>query len=462
MIKNMSKEVFYILFIVFFVYFLILTVYYTVLCVLAFIQNRKFIRQWSNQDLAITINSDFVIPVSIIVPAHNEEKGIADCVNSLLNLNYPEYEIIVVDNDSTDGTIEVLKQNFGLQPVEEAYQTMPRSGQILKIYKSQKYPNITVISQSGLRKAGALNAGLGFARHRYLCLIDADTIFEPDSLSAVMSYVQRDPEKVIGVGSYFGLVNGFKVKSGRIIERSFSYNLVVAFQNLEYIRAFIGNRLSWSRFNANPIISGGFGLWRKDILIELGGYDPDFSCEDIEFTFRVQDYIARNNKDFRILSLPFHVGWTEGPENLRSLIVQRKRWQRVTHETIWQYRQMLFNPKYKWFGMVTFPYFVFYEVFGVFFEISSIVIVAWAWFSGLLGLKTFLVYLVLMILVQALLSISVLMVFFKENLFFPLPYAAYLVFLSFWEFIAYRWAISIAKVMGTIEYFRAVRTFEQS
>ena len=157
----MSKEVFYILFIGFFVHFLILTVYYTVLCVLAFIQNRRFIRQWSNQDLAITINPDFVIPVSIIVPAHNEEKGIADCVNSLLNLNYPEYEIIVVDNDSTDGPVEVLKQNLELQPVDKAYQTMPLSGQILKIYKSQKYPNITVISQSGLRKAGALNAGLG-------------------------------------------------------------------------------------------------------------------------------------------------------------------------------------------------------------------------------------------------------------------------------------------------------------
>ena len=290
--------------------------------------------------------------------------------------------------------------------------------------------------------------------------MDADTIVEPDALLKVMAHAQKDPDRVIGVGSYFGLNNGFKIKDGKILGRSFSYNPLIAYQNLEYIRSFIGMRLAWSRFNAMPNVAGGFGLWRRDVVRDLGGYNREFTCEDIEFTFKAHDYVVKNErKDYKILMLPYFAGWTEGPSNIKSLMIQRNRWQRVIEETRWKFKYMTFNPRFGGFGFLIMPYYIFYEVFGSFVEAISVFILLLGWALGILNVKLFLVIFAFMLLTQGLVSALSLFAFLRGQKLFKLRYTLYLLLLGFVEFFGYRWLISFAKISGTYSYSRGMREY---
>ena len=301
-------------------YFLILTVYYIFLALIGSSEEAKRARQNEEENYSLFYLSPLKIPVTVILPAHNEEEWIADSLKSILNLNYPQFEVIVVNDGSTDNTFDVLNGILGLRQTDVMYIKHYKDGRVRGVLKSERYPNVTVVDKDiGNKKAGAVNAGLNLAKYDYVCIIDADTVLERDALLKVMAQVQREPDKVIGVGSYFGLVNGLKIKDGAIMERSFSYNPIIAYQNIEYIRSFIGNRLAWSKYNAMPNIAGGFGVWRKDVLYELGGYSTEFTCEDIELTFRAHEYVVKNKeKGYKILMMPYCSGWTEGPSNILS------------------------------------------------------------------------------------------------------------------------------------------------
>jgi cellulose synthase/poly-beta-1,6-N-acetylglucosamine synthase-like glycosyltransferase len=458
-----AARIFYLWFIVFFSYFVLLTLYYLFLVLVGILETEKRTEQDAAEDYATLANSSFSLDVSIIIPVRNEREWIIDSLKSVLNLNYPKFEVIVVDDGSTDNTMEALDGMLKLKTVDRAFVDHFNSGRVREIFESQKYPNVCVVSKvGGYKKAGAVNAGLNFAKSRYICVVDADTILEPDALLRVMAHVERDPRNVIGIGSYFGLVNGFKIEDGKIIERSFSGNLIVAYQNLEYIRTFIGNRTAWSKYNAMPNVAGGFGIWRRDIVMELGGYSTEFSCEDIELTFRVHDYIIEKGHDnYRILMLPYYAGWTEGPSNIVSLLKQRSRWQRVVNETIFSFKHMILSPKHRMFAFLTLPYFLLYEVLGVYFEILSIGLVIWAWFAGILQVNTFLAYFTLMVFSQIIISLLSLFGFARSQKIFKAKDILYLVVLSFFEFFWYRWLIAISKVMGTISHFQGVKVYDQ-
>ena len=308
-------------------YYLVLAVYYLFLGMVGALVNYKREREAAGEDYVALAASSFTIPVSIILPARNEEAWIADSLQCLLNLNYPEFEIIVVDDCSTDRTMDILKAKLDLESVHNPYVNHFNSGKIKGLYKSRKHPQVTVLSEEGgKKKAGAVNAGLNLARYKYVCVVDADTILQPDALMKVMAHVQKAPEKIIGVGSYFGLLNGFEIKEGRVVKKSFIRSPLIAYQDLEYLRSFIGNRIAWDRWNAMPNIAGGFGVWRRDILFELGGYDTEVSCEDCELTFRAHEYIAEHpEKDYRIMMLPYVVGWTEAPASIGAIDVSPSR-----------------------------------------------------------------------------------------------------------------------------------------
>ena len=443
-------------------YFLVLTIYYLFLAAIGSIEEMKRAMEGESEDYSLFYFSSLKLPVSIILPAHNEEDWISDSLQSLLNINYPEFEIIIVNDGSTDGTFEILNKLLKLKPVDAVYIKHYKDGRLRGVLKSENYPNVTVIDKDrGNKKAGAVNAGLNMAKHEYICVMDADTILERDALLKVMAQVEKEPDKIIGVGSYFGLVNGFKIRNGAIMDRSCSYNPIVAYQNIEYIGSFIGNRLAWSKYNAMPNVAGGFGVWRKDVLYELGGFSAEFTCEDIELTFRAHDYIMKNkDKGYEIAMLPFYVGWTEGPDNIPALIMQRNRWQRVVNETVWRYKYMTCNPKYGYFGFLAMPYFVLYEVFGVFIEIISIAFVTVGWLMGVLNINIFLAYLLFMLLSQSFVSLLSMLAFVEGQRLFKMRYITYLIMLTLTEFFFYRWIISVAKIVGTISSLRGVRTYD--
>lgn len=450
-------------FIFFLSYFAFVAIYYLVLAIIGFFEERQKAFEEETEGYETITASSFTSPVSIIIPAHNEEKIILNCVESVLNLKYPKFEIIIVDDGSDDRTLGLLKEKLSLISFDRTFSDRFHTGRIREFFKSEKYPHVNVLSKTGrFKKAGAINIGITFAKYRYVCMIDADTILEPDALLKVMVQIEKNPDKIIGAGSYFGLSNGFKIKEDRIVKRSFSYRPIIAYQNLEYIRSFIGNRMAWSRWNALPIISGGFGIWRRDIIIENGGYAPEFSSEDMEFSFRIRDFIVKNKeKNYQIIMLPYYVGWTNGPSNTKALLLQRNRWQRTANEAIFLYKHMLFNPKHGIFGFVTFPYFFFYESLGVFFEAASIIFVIIGWLNNLLDIKTFIIVIIAMILLQALISLVTLLSFIRDQRSMKPPYIIYLAFLSFFEFFWYRIILTLARLQGTLDYFRRKKTHDQ-
>lgn len=462
----MIAAVFQVSFVIFLVYFILLLAYYLFCGVVSLWEVARRSRQQQLEDLQHVSVSLFSLPVSVIIPTRNEEHWILDSVKATLANRYPEFEVIVVDDGSTDTTMQLLQQHFDLAPyydhTSEQAGKLP-AGPVKELLVSRADPRLRVVrKESGLKKAGAVNAGVQFARYPYFCMLDADTILEPDAILKVMSHVLRDPEHVVGVGSYFGLVNGLKVVDGRITDYSFSANPLVAYQNLEYLRSFIGTRTVWSKYNATPILAGGFSVWRKDLMVELGGFAPEYSSEDVEMTFRAQEYIAAHpDKGYQLLMLPYFVGWTEGPATLGTLLKQRNRWQRCLSEALWKYRHMIGNRRYGGFGLFTLPYLLLYEGLGVFFEVGSILLTLVG--SAFLALDPRLlgVFILFIALNQAVISLFSLAAFTRDRQPFRPRFLLYLIVLSFLEIFWYRWLQVVAKVQGTVSFSRGVRDFDQ-
>lgn len=457
-LANISQGFFYL----FFLYFALVMVYYLFLGVLALFESYRRRKQDDAEEPGVFFVSTFSIPVTILVPARNEEAWIGNVVQAILKLDYPEFELIVIDDGSTDDTMKVLCDLLDLDSEHQPYIDRFNSGRIRRILRSRSHPNVRVLSkEGGQKKAGALNAGMNLAKYKYICAIDADTVLEPGALLKVMTEVQKDPENIVGVGSYFGLLNGFDVREGSIVSRDFTKRPLIAYQNLEYIRSFIGNRISWSRMRATPFIAGGFAVWRRDVVVSAGGFSPDYSSEDVEFSFRVRECGLKAGQNYRLLMLPYCIGWTLGPSTVRSFVLQRNRWQRVANEAVAKYSHMVFNPRYGAFGCFTLPYFLLYEVLGVFFELASLLVVISGFATGLLSFRVFSTFLAFVVMSQAFVSLLALFVFYRQTKLLKPAHVFYMGVLSVLEFLWYRWILLFAKLQGSAAFLAKIRTFDQ-
>lgn len=281
-------------------------------------------RESGNQDYATLTTSRFTIPVSVIVAAYDEEPVIESTIRSLLAFDYPEHEVIVVNDGSTDGTLELLCETFALQPYEVFIRRVFPSEPVRAVYRSRVYPNLIVVDKENGGKADGWNAGLNVARYRHVCGVDADTVFERDALLKVMRLAVEDPARIIGVTSHITTARDPQqalaaVPGRRPIDRQ----PLMAYQHLDFLRAFFNNRLAWSRLGFMLCSPGGFQIWRRDVLEEVGGYSTTFTCEDIELTFRVHERFLREGRDYEIVCLPDNVGVTEGPDTVRKRIAAR-------------------------------------------------------------------------------------------------------------------------------------------
>jgi len=323
-----------------------------------------------------------VKPISIIAPAYNEENSIVESARSLLSLEYPQYEVIVVNDGSKDKTLQKLIKAFDLKKTKWVFRKSVDTKPIKGIYKSLSNPKLIVIDKINGKKADALNAGLNISHYPLFCGIDGDSILEKAALLKMVRPFLEDPERTVAAGGILKLSNGSEVRTGQVTKVRVPRNWLARFQILEYLRAFLGGRLGLSMLRSSLIVSGAFGLFRKDIALKCGGYRAETIGEDIDLVVRMRKYLHEQRISYRIAYIPDPICWTEAPETLKSLANQRIRWHQGLIETITYSKKMLFNPRYGITGLFAMPFYLIFEMVGPLIEATGYTLFAAMFFTG--------------------------------------------------------------------------------
>ncbi len=344
-------------------YFVALNAVYLGTTVFAFAVLRRLSVSLASIDPARLIDSSWAPPITLLAPAHNEEATAVESVRSLLTLEYPGVEIIVVNDGSSDGTVECLREAFDLRVAERFPTARLSTARIRGIYRSDRHPSLWLVDKENGGKADALNAGLNYCQTPLFCAMDADSIIEPDALARIGRPFVLD-QTTVAVGGVLRIANGCVVEDGRVTDVRLPTSLLGRLQVLEYLRAFLSSRMAWGAMNATLVISGAFGMFRRGPVVAAGGYSTDTVGEDMELIVRLHRYHREKRLPYRIGFVPDPVAWTECPESLAVLGRQRDRWQRGLIQSLVRHRRMLFRPRYGRAGMLAFPYFFFLEMLG--------------------------------------------------------------------------------------------------
>ena len=315
--------------------------------------------------------------ISIIAPAYNEEASIIESIRSLLSLDYPKMEVIIVNDGSKDNSLQKAIDYYSLTKVEYAINNTIDTAKVRGIYKSTNvaYSNLLFVDKENGGKADALNVGLNTSRSKLFLVIDVDSILEHDAILRMIKpfLEEKNNKKVIAAGGVVRVANSCEVKDGRIVKVKYPKNIWAKFQVLEYFRAFTLGRMAWSRINGLLIISGAFGLFDRKVALAVGGYDTTTVGEDFELVVRMRKYMhAVAKQKYRVAFIPDPLCWTEVPSKLRTLRNQRNRWTRGSIDTIIKHKDMFLNPKYGRMGVISFPYWVFFEWLAPFVEILGL------------------------------------------------------------------------------------------
>ena len=345
------------------VYFVILNGTYLLLSLTAFRSLRKYVDRLESLQIDDLLSSSGGLPISLIVPAFNEAATIVASIRSLLTLTYADYEIVVINDGSSDDTLGALIDAFGLEQVVRVPTSNLGSAAVRGVYQGVRHQNLIVIDKANGGKADALNAGLNYSRSALFCAMDADTILEPDALARVVRPFLEDAS-TIAVGGIVRIANGCSVDGGSVDDIRLPKSMLARFQVLEYLRAFLAARVGWNTIGGTIIISGAFGAFRRSVVAEAGGFDPTTVGEDMELIVRLHRHCRDRDIPYRIEFIADPVAWTEAPERVAELGRQRDRWQRGLAQVITRHRRMIANPKYGVPGMMALPYYVVFELFG--------------------------------------------------------------------------------------------------
>jgi cellulose synthase/poly-beta-1,6-N-acetylglucosamine synthase-like glycosyltransferase len=359
-------------------------------------------------DVLPRAHSGYEPPVSVLVPAYNEEATIAASVRSMLQLDYPELEVVVVNDGSRDGTLAALQREFALVPYPEAYWRRLAVKPVRGIYRSTRFPNLRVIDKENGGKADALNAGINAARYPLVCGVDADSILERASLRRVVTPFLHDPQ-VVASGGTVRIANGCEVRGGFLEKVGLPIRMLPLLQIVEYLRAFLFGRMGWAPLNAVLIISGAFGVFRKEAVVAAGGYRHDTVGEDMELVVRLHRLHRLAGRPYRIAFLPDPICWTEAPESLKVLRSQRTRWQRGLAESLMHNRALLFHPRGGAPGWIAFPFMLAFELLGPIVEVAGYVFMTLGFAFGVVGGTAFWAFILLAIGLGMMLSTSALL-----------------------------------------------------
>ena len=336
--------------------------------------------------------TDYYLPISIIVPAHNEEITVVDTVRSLLALDYRSYEIIVVDDGSSDATSEVLAEAFDMHVVHRPIRRQINCQREEYVYetRAQKVP-VTLIRKENGGKADALNMGINASTFPYFICMDADSVLQYDSLRRIAQPVLEDG-KVVAVGGIVRISNDVELENGRVKRYRLPRSILAFMQVLEYDRSFLASRILFDRFNGSLIISGAFGLFKKDTVIAVGGYDNKTMGEDMELVVKLHEYCTINGIDYAIRYATDAICWTQVPERLRDLCKQRKRWHLGLFQSMYKHRIMFCNYRFGAVSYVSYIYFLIYELLSPFIEVFGVFTMVLAWWCDLINVPFMLLF----------------------------------------------------------------------
>jgi len=362
---------------------------YIILTFFSALEILHYMRKNSFVDLDVLLTSPLAPSISIIAPAYNEGKTIVDNIRSLLSLHYNNFDVIIVNDGSSDDTIEKVIDAYDLEKVHFVYLARIAAKPVKAIYKSknQAFKNLMVIDKVNGGKSDAMNVGISFTESQFVAIVDVDCVLVDNALQIMVKpfLEEQSNKRVIASGGVIRVANSCEIEDGRITTIRLPNKFLPKMQVIEYTRAFLMGRMAWSRLDGLLLISGAFGMFDREILIKSGGYSLDIVGEDMELVVKMRRYMADRKQPYKVTYIPDPLCWTEVPEKRNILLRQRDRWTRGNMETIFMHFKIFFNPKYKTFGMLGHPYWFFFEWLAPlieFFGILYFVIIAILGFSN--------------------------------------------------------------------------------
>lgn len=351
-------------------YFLVINSFYALLIVRSFFSIVQRFREVDTEDLTHIIKSKSLPAISLIIPAYNEADGIIDCVESLLHVRYPVKQLVIVNDGSTDTTLEKLLQEYELRPIPQIFPKRLETAEVHAVYQSNRWPELFVLDKERGGKGDALNAGINFSITPLYLAADADTLIERDALLRMIRPFLDNPS-IVAEGATIRMLNGCHHEHGIMHTFEMPKSIVESIQVVEYLRAFLYGRLGWNHFGGNVIVSGAFGLFDREEVLRCGGYSPDSIAEDIELTVELTKRLRHVHKKNTTHFVPDPVAWTQGPKTWKDLGIQRVRWHRALIDTLYRHRGLVFNHKYGMAGMLALPFQLFAELLHPFVEILA-------------------------------------------------------------------------------------------
>ncbi len=374
--------------IVFLVFSSVLFLLYLAMAYLATRNSIHYKKKNSFGDLSKMMGSPLAPGITIIAPAYNEGLTIVENVRSLLSLQYMNYEVMVVNDGSKDDTLQKLIDGYQLVKIDQPLDPDIKSKPIRGIYKStqRSFHKLTVVDKMNGGKSDALNAGMYLSNNKYIGCIDVDCLIQPDALlHVVKSFYQHSEKRVIAVGGVIRIANSCKISGGTLESIRLPKNWLARFQLLEYTRSFLLGRMAWGRLDSLLIISGAFGFFDREIAVAIGGYDTTTVGEDMEIIFRMRRYMHDQDLPYHVAYIPDPLCWTEVPESLKIFMNQRDRWSRGNLETLYTHKDMFFNKAYGRLGMLSYPYWFFYEWLAPILEFLGLIVVILFLYLGILN-----------------------------------------------------------------------------